>query len=115
MFSNASETSRTMRFREPVLASGHVALSLVCLLLFLPFASQAAETLQRIGQRGALTWGADAEGGAPYVFADPIEPTRLTGFEHDLAEALAAKLGLRAQMIQNSWDGLVPALQRANF
>ena len=28
---------------------------------------------------------------------------------------LAAQLGVKAQMVQNSWDGLVPALQRGNF
>src|SRR5439155_14277195 len=61
------------------------------------------------------TWGADAEGGAPYVFADPANPARLTGFEFELAEAVAAKLGVRAEMVQNSWEGLVPALQRGNF
>ncbi len=39
----------------------------------------------------------------------------MIGFEYDLAEALAARLGVKAQMVQNSWDGLVPALQRGNF
>ena len=75
----------------------------------------AADTLQAIRQRGTLTWGADAEGGAPYVFIDPQEPTRMVGFEFDLADALAAKLGVKARLVQNSWDGLVPALQRGNF
>ena len=76
---------------------------------------RCAGTLQAIHKRGILTWGADAEGGAPYVFIDPQEPTRLTGFEFDLAEALASKLGVKSQMVQNSWDGLVPALERGNF
>src|SRR5580765_6564434 len=76
---------------------------------------QAADTLQTIRQRGLLTWGADAEGGAPYVFSDPQDPQRMTGFEYDLAEALAAKLGVKARMVQNSWDGLVPALERGSF
>jgi len=39
----------------------------------------------------------------------------MIGFEYDLAEAIAARLGVKAQMVQNSWDGLVPALQRGNF
>src|SRR5213075_316826 len=46
---------------------------------------------------------------------DPQEPSRMTGFEYDLAAALAAKLGVKAQLVQNSWDGLVPALERGNF
>src|SRR5438128_11658901 len=81
----------------------------------LPQAGQTADTLQAIRQRGALRWGADAEGGAPYVFPDPQEPKRMIGFEYDLAEAVAAKLDLRAEMVQNQWDGLVPALQRGDF
>ena len=32
----------------------------------------------------ALTWGADAQGGAPYVFQDPMEPNRVIGFEVEL-------------------------------
>ncbi|HTL17507.1 MAG TPA: ABC transporter substrate-binding protein/permease [Patescibacteria group bacterium] len=75
----------------------------------------AANDLAAIRQRGVLLWGADAEGGAPYVFPAPQKPEQLTGFEFDLAEALAAKLGLKARMVQNQWDQLVPGLERGNF
>ncbi len=92
-----------------------VRLWMLAVVLGVSPASQAADTLQAIRQRGTLTWGADAEGGAPYVFPDPLEPGRLIGFEYELAKALAARLGVKAQMIQNSWDGLVPALERGNF
>lgn len=81
--------------------------------------SQAAErtddALSIIRQRGVLRWGADAEGGAPYVYPDPDQPSRLIGFEVELAAALAHKLGVRAEMVQNMWDGLIPALQRRDF
>lgn len=93
--------------------------SRVTLLLFLFAAavplSRAADHLQQIKARGTLLWGADAEGGAPYVYPDPQQPEKLIGFEVDLAEALAAKLGVRAKMIQNQWDQLIPALDRGNF
>jgi polar amino acid transport system substrate-binding protein len=62
-----------------------------------------------------LLWGADAEGGAPFVFPDPAKPERLIGFEVELADALAGKLGVKAQVVQNQWDQLVPALERGNF
>jgi His/Glu/Gln/Arg/opine family amino acid ABC transporter permease subunit len=74
-----------------------------------------ADHLDQIRQRGVLRWGADAEGGAPYVFPDPQRPERLIGFELELAEALAFKLGARASMVQNQWDQLIPALDRGNF
>ena len=84
------------------------------LLAFLPLGAKC-DTLDLIKMRGVLKWGADAEGGAPYVFPDRQDPNRLTGFEYDLADALAAKLGVKAEMVQNQWEGLVPALQRGNF
>lgn len=73
------------------------------------------DTLGAIRDRGELLWGADAEGGAPYVYPDPQKPEQLVGFENDLAEALAAKLGVKARMVQNQWDQLIPALERGNF
>ena len=84
------------------------------LLAFLPFGAKG-DTFDQIKSRGVLKWGADAEGGAPYVFPDRQDPNRLTGFEYDLADALAGKLGVKAEMVQNQWEGLVPGLQRGNF
>jgi polar amino acid transport system substrate-binding protein len=75
----------------------------------------AADALQRIREQGTLRWGADAEGGAPYVFPDPQQPDRVIGFEVELAAALAGKLGVRAVFMQNQWDSLVPALLRGGF
>jgi polar amino acid transport system substrate-binding protein len=74
-----------------------------------------ADTLTALRNRGELLWGADAEGGAPYVYPDPEKPERLIGFEHDLADALAAGFGVKARMVQNQWDQLIPALERGNF
>jgi polar amino acid transport system permease protein/polar amino acid transport system substrate-binding protein len=78
-------------------------------------AAAATDALQRLQSGGILKWGADAEGGAPYVFPDPQQPDHLIGFEVEIADALARKLGVRARMVQNQWDGLVPALQRGDF
>jgi len=75
----------------------------------------AADALDQIKQRGVLRWGADAEGGAPYTYPDPQKPDQIIGFEYDLAEALAAKLGVKAEMVQNQWDQLIPGLERGNF
>jgi polar amino acid transport system substrate-binding protein len=77
--------------------------------------SSRADHLQDIQRRGVLLWGADAEGGAPYVYPNPDKPEQLIGFEYELADALAAKLGVKAKIVQNQWDQLVPALDRGNF
>src|SRR2546426_4295803 len=62
-----------------------------------------------------LVWAADAEGGAPYSFPDPRNPARIVGFEVDLANALAARMGRTARFVQNQWDGLVPGLERGEY
>jgi polar amino acid transport system substrate-binding protein len=72
-------------------------------------------TLAGIRARGELRWGADAQGGAPYVFQDPLDPTHLVGFEVELAEALANKLGVRARPVQGQWDALLDLLGRGDF
>ena len=90
-------------------------LPLLFLLASGPASVSAADHLATIRQRGVLLWGADAEGGAPYVYPDPERPERLIGFEGELAEALAARLGVKARMVQNQWDQLIPALERGNF
>ncbi len=72
-------------------------------------------TLESIKQRGYFTWGADAEGGAPYVFVNPDNPNELIGYEIDMANEIASRLGVKAVMKQNAWDALVPALNRKDF
>jgi polar amino acid transport system substrate-binding protein len=86
-------------------------LSLVLgLLVSLVVAHDArADTLETIRARGQLIWGADAEGGGPYVYPDPMDPRRVIGFEAELADALAAALGINAKFFQGPWQNL-PAL-----
>jgi polar amino acid transport system substrate-binding protein len=62
-----------------------------------------------------LRWAADAEGGAPYVFRDPRNPSRMIGFEVDLMEEVARRLGLKAEFVQNQWDSLISGLQRGDY
>jgi polar amino acid transport system substrate-binding protein len=78
-------------------------------------AEAPADTLAAVRARRELRWGADAQGGAPYVFQDPMDPTHTVGFEVDLAEALAGKLGARARPVQGQWDGLLDLLARGDF
>jgi polar amino acid transport system substrate-binding protein len=77
--------------------------------------SARADTLDAIRERGELVWGADAQGGAPFEFPDPADPSRLIGFEVELAEAIAAQLGVRARMQQGAWDKLLELLARGDF
>jgi polar amino acid transport system substrate-binding protein len=63
----------------------------------------------------ALRWAADAEGNAPYIFQDPANPSKLKGFEVDIARELAKEMGLTPKFIQNQWDGLIPGLSRNDY
>src|SRR5215471_3779317 len=62
-----------------------------------------------------MNWAGDAEGGAPYQFPDPRDPSKIIGFEVDIAKALAGRIGKTANFIQNQWDGLVPGLERGEY
>ncbi len=75
----------------------------------------APDTLAAVRAKGELRWGGDSQGGAPYVFQDPMDPNHLIGFEVDLAEALAKKLGARARPVQGQWDSLLDLLARGDF
>jgi polar amino acid transport system substrate-binding protein len=87
----------------------------IAVLLSVIASSSAADSIGKIRERGYLLWGSDAEGGAPYVFPDPKNPSRLIGFEVDLAKAIARELGVEARQSQNAWDSLIPALMRGDF
>ncbi|MBX3442503.1 MAG: ABC transporter permease subunit [Planctomyces sp.] len=66
-------------------------------------------------QEPPLKWGADAEGGAPYIFLDPQDPSRLIGFEVDLAAALAERIGQPIVHHQYNYDGLISGLNRGDI
>jgi len=83
--------------------------------LFLIILIFAAPALCQTPNRKPLLWGADAEGGAPYEFQDPRDPSRIIGFEVEIAEVLGRILGRPTQFTQNQWDGLVPGLERGNY
>ena len=59
-----------------------------------------------------LRWGADAEGGAPFLFEEP--PGRFQGFELELVEALAARLGRTPLHVQGPFAQLLPLLERGD-
>jgi polar amino acid transport system substrate-binding protein len=75
----------------------------------------SAGALARIRARGELVWAADLQGGAPYVYEDPADPTRIIGFEADIMAAIARRLGVRQRMVQYNWSNLIESLIRGDF
>ena len=56
--------------------------------------AESARLPLRYQERAALRWGSDAEGGAPFVFADPTHPGREIGLAGALVPASAPVPGL---------------------
>ena len=64
----------------------------------------------------ALVWGGDAEGGAPFVEADPANPSRVRGFDVEVAERIARGLGRRtARFVQVQWSSIDQSVERGDF
>jgi polar amino acid transport system substrate-binding protein len=60
-----------------------------------------------------LRWGGDASGGAPYII-DRGPDQQPEGFEAELADYLAGKLGLRPEFVRKQWDSLPQDLRRGD-
>ncbi len=75
----------------------------------------AALTSSAVAQPTPLKWGADTDGGVPYVFADPENPNKVIGFEVDLAEALAREIGRPIEFTLAKFENLLPSLDRGDI
>lgn len=62
-----------------------------------------------------LRWGGDAEGGAPFVEADPADPSLVRGFDVEIAEMIARGLGRQSQFIQVAWASISQSAERGDF
>ncbi|MFN9717600.1 MAG: ABC transporter permease subunit [Planctomycetota bacterium] len=80
-----------------------------------PLCGQSNDGLAEIQSRGVLIWGADQEGGGPFIFPDDADPTRLIGFEVELADLIARHLGVTARFQQGQWDKLPDLLDRRDI
>jgi polar amino acid transport system substrate-binding protein len=91
------------------------ALAGLALVFAVAPASADSSALSRVRTAGVLRWGGDLQGGEPFVSVDPHHAGALVGFEVDIADGLAQRLGVRAQFCQNDWSELVPSLERGTF
>ena len=89
--------------------------ALVAWCTLLPVQIGAQDTLESIRQSGVMKWGADREGGGPFVYPREDDPEQVKGFEVDIAEFLAEELGARAQFEQGQWDKLPDMLDRGDI
>jgi polar amino acid transport system substrate-binding protein len=62
-----------------------------------------------------LRWGGDAEGGAPFVEADPRDPSKVRGFDVEVAEEIAKGLGRPPQFVQVAFQEIDQSVERGDF
>jgi len=62
-----------------------------------------------------MRWGGDAEGGAPFVEADARDPSKLVGFDVEIAELIAKRLGRTPQFLQVQFTSLDQSAKRGDF
>jgi len=82
-----------------------ILLAFVVVLLAAPAAAQ----------QPPLRWGGDAEGGAPFVEADPNDPQKVSGFDVEIAEMIARELGRRPEFVQVAFASLDQSAMRGDF
>ena len=75
-------------------------------------AAPASPTLDAIKQRGELRVGLEA-GYMPFEMRD--RSGEIIGFDIDLARLMARKLGVKLGVVNQSWDGIIPALLTGKF
>jgi polar amino acid transport system substrate-binding protein len=90
---------------------------LACLALASLFALAACRQAARQSAVGGgeLRWGGDAEGGAPFVEADPADPSKVRGFDVEIAGMIARGLGKTPRFVQVQWSSIEASLERGDF
>lgn len=76
------------------------------LLLFLPTVASAQD------KKEELRWGTDPTGGAPYIFQKDGNP-EYVGFEVEIANYLAEKIGRTSVMVDGDWANLPQQLEKS--
>ena len=96
-----------MRRRTLLTAAGSAA------LLSLPAIrpARAADTLAEVKKRGTLIVGMEAAY-VPYEF---FKDGKIIGYDPDIIDVWAPKLGVKPQLVDTAWNGIIPALYANKF
>ncbi|HPT54785.1 MAG TPA: basic amino acid ABC transporter substrate-binding protein [Fervidobacterium sp.] len=85
---------------------------LVVLTLIITATFSFAQTLTQIKQRGKLIIGTEPTF-PPFEFVD--EKNQVVGFDIDIANELAKRLGVKVEVVSLPFDSLIPALQQGKI
>lgn len=73
---------------------------------------QKASTLEKIIQRGTLRVGLEA-GYMPFEMTD--KKGNIVGFDVDMVTEMAKAMGVKLELVNTAWDGIIPALLSDKF
>ena len=77
--------------------------------------AKASPTTTPIATGTPFRWGGDAEGGAPFVEADPSDPAKARGFDVEIAELMAHGLNREPKFMQVAWASIEQSVERGDF
>ena len=80
---------------------------------FLGCAAAHADALDDIKAKGTLTVGVEAGGTGAILSAEP--GGKIVGQDADLSALIAKKLGVKLEMVETPWPGIIPALLSGRF
>ncbi len=80
-----------------------------------PPATEKTQTTTPASPSKPFRWGGDAEGGAPFVQADATDPSKVRGFDVEIAELIARGLGREPKFIQVAWASIEQSAERGDF
>lgn len=72
----------------------------------------AGENLDQIKAAGVIKIGTEGTY-APFTFHDASN--KLVGFDVEIGEAVAAKLGVKAEFVEGKWDGLIAGIDAKRY
>src|SRR6478609_10486082 len=86
---------------------------LIGIIACLCTAMASADTLDEVQQRGVLMVGVEAGGTGAILSAEP--GGKIIGQDADLNALIAKKLGVKLEMVETPWPGIIPALLSKRF
>ena len=72
----------------------------------------SGDQLERIKAKGSITIAMEGTW-APWTYHD--EKNNLVGFDTEIGQAIAQKLGVSAQFVEGEWDGLLAGLDAGRY
>lgn len=89
-----------------------LSLLMLASLLTMTAVAEGQDLLDTIRQRGTIIIGLEGDW-APWSFVD--ENDQLMGFDVEVARAIAAKLGVEAEIVPGEWDGLFAGMDAGRY